>query len=462
MAQLVMKKGVDIGDDLQVFADAYEEEAKGEGMIGGGTFKFNAAAPEFVPRLQPAEVSMMGYFFPCLPYIDGNSSGGSWIYVAAGQETCNVPLVSDQKPNVKAAAKMAAGALPQHREKENNAAISEELKKKIIKQVEYQFSDMSLLANESFVKHVNKDPEGFVPMNIISSTKKLKSLNVSHQIMAESLRSSSKLIVSHDGKKVKRKQPFTEKEKEELQLRTVIAENLPDDHSHQNIEKIFNVVGSIKAIRICQPQDPNASRSSKGDLVISNKVKRGGLEIIVDGSLNVIKTLFPLCLSDLLISLQLHALVEYENHRTAEKAAEKLNDERNWREGMRVRVMLRRSPKSVLKNRKSEFEGYLDHDEGSMSHEEDSSSRANVTESFEAEESSAGSKKIWAKNRAKTKPRSQLQTARSLPTTNSSSSCSFLGEISGRQNTKGPRMPDGTRGFTMGRGKPLSIPVHSS
>ncbi|XP_073137444.1 la-related protein 6C-like isoform X2 [Henckelia pumila] len=429
MAQLVMKKGVDIGDDLQVFADAYEEEAKGEGMIGGGTFKFNAAAPEFVPRLQPAEVSMMGYFFPCLPYIDGNSSGGSWIYVAAGQETCNVPLVSDQKPNVKAAAKMAAGALPQHREKENNAAISEELKKKIIKQVEYQFSDMSLLANESFVKHVNKDPEGFVPMNIISSTKKLKSLNVSHQIMAESLRSSSKLIVSHDGKKVKRKQPFTEKEKEELQLRTVIAENLPDDHSHQNIEKIFNVVGSIKAIRICQPQDPNASRSSKGDLVISNK---------------------------------LHALVEYENHRTAEKAAEKLNDERNWREGMRVRVMLRRSPKSVLKNRKSEFEGYLDHDEGSMSHEEDSSSRANVTESFEAEESSAGSKKIWAKNRAKTKPRSQLQTARSLPTTNSSSSCSFLGEISGRQNTKGPRMPDGTRGFTMGRGKPLSIPVHSS
>lgn len=423
MAQLVMKKDVDIGDDLQVFDDAYEDEKKGEGMISGGTFRFNAAAPEFVPRSQATEVSMMGYFLPCLPYIDGNN-GGSWVYVAAGQETCNMPMVSDQKPNVKAAAAAVAGALPQHREKEN--AISNELKQKIIKQVEYQFSDMSLLANESFVKHVNKDPEGFVPMNIISSTKKLKSLNVSHQIMAEALRSSSKLIVSHDGKKVKRKHLFTEKEKEELQLRTVIAENLPDDHSHQNIEKIFNVVGSIKAIRVCQPQDPNTSRSSKGDIVISNK---------------------------------LHALVEYENHRTAEKAAEKLNDERNWREGMRVRVMLRRSPKSVLKNRKSEFEGYLDHDEGSISHDEESSSRANVSESFEAEESSAGSKKTWAKNRAKTKPaRNQLQTARSLPTTISSPSCSFLGEISARQNTKGPRMPDGTRGFTMGRGKPLSIP----
>lgn len=30
-----------------------------------------------------------------------------------------------------------------------------------IKQVEYQFSDMSLLANESLVKHISKDPEGY-------------------------------------------------------------------------------------------------------------------------------------------------------------------------------------------------------------------------------------------------------------------------------------------------------------
>lgn len=80
-------------------------------------------------------------------------------------------------------------------------------------------------------------------------------------------------IVSDDGKRVKRKIPFTDKDKEELmvhlhfsyiyclwfwlnfivlilhllipflQLRTVVAENLPDDHSHHNIEKIFNVAG---------------------------------------------------------------------------------------------------------------------------------------------------------------------------------------------------------------------------
>lgn len=30
-----------------------------------------------------------------------------------------------------------------------------------VKQVEYQFSDMSLLANESLAKHISKDPEGY-------------------------------------------------------------------------------------------------------------------------------------------------------------------------------------------------------------------------------------------------------------------------------------------------------------
>lgn len=79
------------------------------------------------------------------------------------------------------------------------------------------------------------------------------------------------------------------------QLRTVVAENLPDDHSHQNIEKIFNVAGwfvhflisllhpfnslpliffinSVKTIRICHPQDP--STRSKVDSIISTKVNR--------------------------------------------------------------------------------------------------------------------------------------------------------------------------------------------
>ncbi|EPS58875.1 hypothetical protein M569_15937, partial [Genlisea aurea] len=275
--------------------------------------------------------------------------------------------------------------------------ISDEIKSKIIKQAEYMFSDVSMLANETLVKHANKDPEGYVPINFVSTLKKLRSLNIDNHTVSQALRFSTKLVVSDDCKKVKRKKPFTEKEKEELQLRTVIAENLPDDHSHQKIEKIFNSVGRIRSIRICQPQDHN--KRSKGDAVV--------------------------------MSNKLHALVEYESPESAKKAAEKLNDERNWRKGMRVRVMLlRRSPKSVLKNKKSEFEACLE-DEGLLLHEDHPTKPNNNTSETEGDENS---KKTWAKNRAKTKP--QLH---GLPDSSS---------------TRGPRMPDGTRGFTMGRGKP--------
>ena len=44
----------------------------------------------------------------------------------------------------------------------------------------------------------------------------------------------------------------------------------------------------------------------------------------------------------------MHALVEYETSQQAEKAVEKLNDERNWRKGLRVRTVLRRSVRTLF------------------------------------------------------------------------------------------------------------------
>lgn len=116
------------------------------------------------------------------------------------------------------------------------------------------------------------------------------------------------------------------------QLRTVVAENLPDDHSHQNIEKIFNVAGwfvhflisllhpfnslpliffinSVKTIRICHPQDP--STRSKVDSIISTKVNR--MHIYVYIYIHMVSWLW-------FGVLKLHALVEFENPDAAEKA----------------------------------------------------------------------------------------------------------------------------------------------
>jgi hypothetical protein len=141
--------------------------------------------------------------------------------------------------------------------------------------------------------------------------------------------------LTEDGKKIKRKIPFTDKDREELQVnlhrlslldtwsesifytvlldaircffflqsRIVVVENLPEDHSHQNVQKIFSVVGrsslwvgrqhfcfyysrkhqvydcvlttaivnSVKTIRICHPHESNSS-GAKNDFFVTNKV----------------------------------------------------------------------------------------------------------------------------------------------------------------------------------------------
>ncbi|KAH9656235.1 La-related protein 6C [Citrus sinensis] len=349
-------------------------------------FKFNVQAPEFVPRSH-TQMPISGYYYPCFQYIGGTATGSAdWIFVG-DQE----PVYVISSPSV---------AMPSNTSKN---VLTDDLRAKIIKQVEYQFSDMSLLANETLSKHMNKDPE--VPLSVIGSMKKIKSLVGSNHLLAQALRSSSKLSC------------------------TVVAENLPEDHSHQNLEKIFGVVGSVKTIRICHPPESNSSRA-KSDFFVSNK---------------------------------LHALVEYESTDIAEKAVEKLNDERNWRKGLRVRVLLRCSPKSVLKTKKSEFEGILDDEEADAS--EDSShpnNQESVAENNNVEENSGGSKKGWARGRGKGRGRAQSHNSRSLLTPPPQSSNATQNEASAKQTFKGPRMPDGTRGFTMGRGKPLSSPVPPS
>ncbi|PKA45652.1 hypothetical protein AXF42_Ash010992 [Apostasia shenzhenica] len=161
-------------------------------------FKFNAHAPEFVPSsLTP----MSGYFCPYLQLLGSVGGGGMGpdLFYFADQEPANFIPSS----NVKAAGD----------NKNSNDATQ-----KILKQVEYQFSDTNLIASDFLLKIMNKDPEGYVPIAVIASWKKIKSLGVNNQMLIKALKTSTKLLVSEDGKKVRRKQLFTERDKEELMV----------------------------------------------------------------------------------------------------------------------------------------------------------------------------------------------------------------------------------------------------
>ncbi|GJN13511.1 hypothetical protein PR202_gb00223 [Eleusine coracana subsp. coracana] len=310
--------------------------------------------------------------------------------------------------------------------------------------VEYYFSDINLATTEHLMRFISKDPEGYVPMSVIAAFKKIKALIHNNSMLAAALRTSSKLVVSEDGKRVKRQELFTESDLQELQSRIVVAENLPGDPSYQNLKKIFSAVASVISIRTCYPQTPNGTgpatnRSAKLDMLFANKI--------------------------------------FE-----------LSDEKNWRNGLRVRLLNTCTIKGSGKGKK----GVPDLDGNG----EEDVSTSNTSTEKQLEESSqlldVLPEHLFDDNftekevprRGKGRGRGGRGRGRGYQQYNNNQHYNHHGSNRGGGNhhvgtptnnqpikpeqhqqlpigtTKqppGPRMPDGTRGFTMGRGKPQTV-----
>ncbi|WCJ21815.1 RNA-binding protein [Euphorbia peplus] len=343
-------------------------------------------------------------------------------------------------------------AVSDHVAKSDKNGLADEAMLKLVNQVEYYFSDMNLATTDHLMRFINKDPEGYVPISIVASFKKIKVAIHSHSQLASILRNSSKLTVSEDGKKVRRQQPLTESDLEELQTRIVVAENLPEDHCHQNLMKIFSAVGSVKTIRTCPPQN-----SGGGSSAASRSGKVDGMHF----------------------SNKLHAFVEFESIETAEKAVAELNDEENWRSGLKVRLMLKRTSKPTQGRGKKghDGQGHSEEEEVSTSEQQpneklnedcsqqyDNHSHEHSAEDHTNDKEGAQRK---GRNRGRGKGRGRGQyhhnhhNNRNNHMVPQSSNNSIIGEqpsIMSKQ-PPGPRMPDGTRGFAIGRGKPVAVNI---
>ncbi|XP_010930308.1 la-related protein 6B [Elaeis guineensis] len=412
--------------------------------------RLNAQAPEFVPRAAPplplpavdridarqprlvpihhGPPPMMHVYHPAPPsppffapvpssfeYYGGGGGAGF------GEQEA-VPALADSDP------------APPARD-----GLSDEVIQKITKQVEYYFSDINLATTEHLMRFISKDPEGFVPISVIAAFKKIKALVHNNSLLAMALRTSSKLVVSDDGKKVRRQQPFTESDMEELQSRIVVAENLPEDHCYQNLMKVFSAVGSVKMIRTCYPQLTNGTTTS------TNKSAK----------------------LDMLFGNRLHAFIEYETVEDAEKAIAELNDEKNWRSGLRVRLLLKCMTKhGPVRGRKGAHEGDVN-GEGDVSTsdqpndklvEDPSQLYENVGEALFSEKD-GGLRRGRGRGRGgKGRGRGQyhnnnLNGGHMIGSSPSSHPVHTEQPVVANKQPPGPRMPDGTRGFTMGRGK---------
>jgi La-related protein 7 len=330
---------------------------------------------------------------------------------------------------------------------------------KITKQVEYYFSDINLATTEHLMRFISKDPEGYVPISVVAAFKKIKALVHNNSTLAMALRTSSKLVVSEDGKRVKRQEPFTEADLQELQSRIVVAENLPGDPSYQNLKKIFSAVASVISIRTCYPQTSNGTgpatnRSAKLDMLFANK---------------------------------LHAFVEYGMPEDAEKAILELNDEKNWRNGLRVRLLNTCTTKLAGKGKKGvpDLDGNGEEDVSTLNQSTekqfDESSQLidvlpehlfdyNFTDKEVPRRGRGGRGRGRGYQQYNNNQYHQKnQHHQNNQYYNNRGGNNHVGTppnqaikheqppIGATKQPPGPRMPDGTRGFTMGRGKPQTM-----
>lgn len=305
------------------------------------------------------------------------------------------------------------------------ATLTDELREKIIKQVEYYLSDENLRTDKFLLKYLAKDEEGYVPVAVIASFNKMKKLTHHKSLVVAALKESSLLTLSSNEKKVKRVHPFSLTDILDPESCTVLVENLPEDHSVENLKKIFGSAGIITKITV---HEENATREPR-KCTIEEKLLNG----------------------------KLHAVVEYETVEAAENAVATLNNEQDWRNGMRVKLLKRRVKNAQRKKghdseKKSNAHAVLPGDKENQQSSDHHSDATN--EELEAHNGEHQSKEKNG-NRNQNRRRSRKQKYQGASGMGHGTAIhNYGGEIS--KPPPGPRMPDGTRGFTMGRGRPLS------
>ncbi|KAK6284084.1 hypothetical protein POUND7_003036 [Theobroma cacao] len=288
-----------------------------------------------------------------------------------------------------------------------------------------------------------------VPISVIASFRKMKKLTRNYPSIITALKESSLLVVSSDEKKVKRKNPLPFIEVRDPKLFTVLVENLPEDHSVENIRRIFGEVGRIKNISIYDP------------LAVEESKKKGR--------------------ADILISSKIHALVEYETVEAAEKAVATLNDEQDWRNGMRVKLLKRVSkygqrrqawrgsdPEKNSTGRASDQTGDEENNTSSEHHEDIPDEEVGSTFFYDKKEEVVyllnyffaaafedGEHLSKDKNGHRFRNRGRARRQKHRGTNGLGHGSTSAHAIEPSKPPPGPRMPDGTRGFTMGRGRPL-------
>eukprot|EP01083_Nonionella_stella_P098492 277023_1 len=122
---------------------------------------------------------------------------------------------------------------------------------KILKQVEFYFSDSNLPRDKFLLGETKKD-DGWIPLATIGSFSRMRQMTTDLTVVTEAVRGSACLLaLSEDGLKVRRSTPLpTKEELEAAKAKKAFFAGVPRTSTLEGLTEFFSKFGSVQAIRM--------------------------------------------------------------------------------------------------------------------------------------------------------------------------------------------------------------------